>query len=77
MRTLIADMTAVVPSARPTIDQVVQRFDELRASLNAKQLRARVVGIYDDLAVRSLPSMPRWTSHVESIVRGVSSATQG
>ncbi|VDC04965.1 unnamed protein product [Peniophora sp. CBMAI 1063] len=42
VKPLIADMTQEDPSKRPKIDEVVERFAEIRASLSEKKLRSRV-----------------------------------
>jgi len=71
MDRLIEDMTHENPRKRPTMDQVVQRFDELRMEIRDSKLRSRVVGRYDDAIVGLLLSVPHWTRRVEAIVRGV------
>ncbi|KZV77314.1 hypothetical protein PENSPDRAFT_621715 [Peniophora sp. CONT] len=43
MRPLLSSMTQEDPSKRPKIEEVVQRFGELRASLSKKTLRSRIV----------------------------------
>ena len=42
MQPLISDMVQDDPAKRPTIDQVVKRFAEMRKNLGALKLRARV-----------------------------------
>jgi hypothetical protein len=43
MLPLVADMIQDEPSNRPTIDQVVARFEPIYRSLNTSQLRSRAV----------------------------------
>ena len=43
MRPLLLDMTQEDPSKRPKVNEVIQRFPEVRASLSESQLRSRVV----------------------------------
>ena len=43
MSKLVEDMVQDDPSARPTIDEVVQRFEEIRGSLGWLKLRSRLV----------------------------------
>lgn len=43
MQPLVADMVQDDPDKRPTIDEVVERFDNIRASLSAWKLRSRIV----------------------------------
>jgi hypothetical protein len=47
MQPLISDMVQDDPAKRPTIDQVVKRFAEMRKNLGALKLRARV-GLRDE-----------------------------
>ena len=47
MKPLIKDMTQMDPSQRPTIDQAVERFEKLRASLSAWTLRSMFVYRYE------------------------------
>ena len=44
---LVLDMVQDDPTKRPTIDQVVNRFDDMRKKLGAFKLRARV-GLRDE-----------------------------
>ena len=43
MSQLVQDMVQPDPSNRPTIDQVAERFEEIRAHLSWWKLRSRVV----------------------------------
>ncbi|KAJ7138498.1 hypothetical protein C8R43DRAFT_1019321 [Mycena crocata] len=47
MRPLVSDMTAEDPVKRPTIDEVVERFAEIRKGLSCWKLRSRVVKAKD------------------------------
>ena len=47
MKPLIKDMTQTNPNQRPTIDQAVERFEKLRASLSAWTLRSQFVYRYE------------------------------
>ena len=47
MKPLIKDMTHMDPSQRPTIDQAVERFEKLRASLSAWTLHSLFVYRYE------------------------------
>jgi hypothetical protein len=42
MDALIADMVQDEPTARPTMDQVVERFSRIRKDLTNSKLRARI-----------------------------------
>ncbi|OCH83830.1 hypothetical protein OBBRIDRAFT_892117 [Obba rivulosa] len=49
---LVMDMVHDNPSERPTIQQVVARFDELVKSLGSRKLRSRLVYVKEDSALR-------------------------
>ncbi|OCH93150.1 hypothetical protein OBBRIDRAFT_749934 [Obba rivulosa] len=49
---LVMEMVHDDPSERPTIQQVVARFDELVKSSNSRKLRSRLVYIKEDPALR-------------------------
>lgn len=59
MRPLIADMVQKEPSERPTMAEVVQRFDTIRAGLSTRKLRSRVV----DRGESAYHNITRGTSH--------------
>ena len=59
MQSLIADMVQVDPSQRPTMDDVVQRFENIRKSLTMSKLRSRIV----DKGETMLDSVPRAVLH--------------
>ena len=51
MRSLVDDMVQDDPAKRPTMDEVVQRFDKIRASLSWWTLRRRLVPLDEDSPV--------------------------
>ncbi|GLB37865.1 putative expressed protein [Lyophyllum shimeji] len=57
MRELISDMTNKDPLKRPTMDEVVSRFDDIIKRLSAKKLRSPV------LKVGEIPGMFRFIVH--------------
>ncbi|KAJ8474870.1 hypothetical protein ONZ45_g15805 [Pleurotus djamor] len=62
MKPLVADMTNPDPSKRPTMDEVVERFEKMRKSLSSWKLRSRVVKadeIYVVGVVRSIGHLAR------------------
>lgn len=71
MQHLIADMVQKDPSKRPTMSEVVQRFDAIRAGLSRWKLRSRVV----DKGENAYHSVTRGTSHwmrqIGFITRGI------
>lgn len=59
MQTLIDDMVQIDPSERPTMDEVVERFEEIRKSLTMSKLRSRII----DKEETMLDSVPRAVLH--------------
>ncbi|KAJ8509304.1 hypothetical protein ONZ45_g8518 [Pleurotus djamor] len=62
MKPLVADMTNPDPSKRPTMDEVVERFEKIRKGLSSWKLRSRVVKadeIYVVGVVRSIGHFAR------------------
>ncbi|KAJ7782417.1 kinase-like domain-containing protein [Mycena maculata] len=49
LRPLMADMVQDDPTRRPTMDEVVQRFEKIICGLNQRKLRSRVVKVQDGL----------------------------
>ncbi|KAI0363375.1 hypothetical protein BV20DRAFT_958445 [Pilatotrama ljubarskyi] len=67
MRDLVGDMVQDDPAKRPTIDEVVERFDKLRASLGERKLRSRVVHKKDSSIVgffRTIRHVYRTTEYI-------------
>lgn len=54
MKPLVDDMTQADPTKRPTIDQVITRFDVLRRSLGSWKLRSRAVQKNEDIFLRGV-----------------------
>lgn len=48
MHPLVADMIVADPTKRPTIDQAVERFEEIRRGLTTWRCRARIVSKKED-----------------------------
>jgi len=53
MKPLVSDMTQADPTKRPTMEQVVTRFDVLRRSLSSWKLRSRAVEKDEDIFIRT------------------------
>ncbi|KAI0952734.1 hypothetical protein AcW1_007137 [Taiwanofungus camphoratus] len=67
MDALIADMVQEGPQKRPTIDQVVTRFDGIRRSLTPWKLRTRLVSRRDDIATqifKEVGHLPRTAAYM-------------
>ena len=59
MDALVADMVQDEPTKRPTVDQVVDRFDHIRKDLTNRKLRARIA----DRDEGTLQALYRGLSH--------------
>ncbi|KAH7889055.1 hypothetical protein F5I97DRAFT_1935427 [Phlebopus sp. FC_14] len=68
---LLADMLQDDPSKRPTMDEVVQRFDSIRASLSSWKLRSRVVERHESAMERMTRATAHWARRVWFVVRRV------
>ena len=72
MLPLIADMIQKDPSKRPTMGEVVERFDATRSDLSSRKLRSRVI----DRGETAYHGITRGTSHwirqIGLIARGIS-----
>lgn len=71
MRPLVQDMVQDDPTKRPTMDEVVTRFDAIQKGLSWWKLRSRVSPRKDDF-LTSFPHMiGHWRRKIEFIIRRV------
>ncbi|RDB25212.1 hypothetical protein Hypma_007477 [Hypsizygus marmoreus] len=69
MQELITDMVKDDPKARPTMDQVVTRFDDVVRSLSSWKLRSRVANV-DEPPIRGvMRSVGHWTRQLGFMAR--------
>lgn len=69
MNPLVDDMTATDPASRPTMDEVITRFEAILASLSTWKLRSRVVH-KDDLRIAApFRMIPHWMRRMKYIVK--------
>ncbi|KIJ18440.1 hypothetical protein PAXINDRAFT_167041 [Paxillus involutus ATCC 200175] len=68
---LIADMVQQDPSKRPTMDEVVKRFDTIRAGLRSWKLRSRVVDKRESVFEGVIRGTSHWIRRIGFVVRGV------
>ncbi|KAF9230285.1 hypothetical protein BU15DRAFT_91146 [Melanogaster broomeanus] len=68
---LIADMVQPDPTKRPTMDQVVARFDRIRRGLSRWKLRSRVVDKEEAVLERVTRTASHWTRRIMLVARGV------
>ncbi|KAJ7147612.1 hypothetical protein C8R43DRAFT_889589 [Mycena crocata] len=71
MQPLVADMTAEDPSKRPTINAVVDRFDEVRRALSAWKLRSRPIPLKESRWATLYHAIPHWYRRIGYILRGI------
>ncbi|KZT10924.1 uncharacterized protein LAESUDRAFT_644190 [Laetiporus sulphureus 93-53] len=69
MEKLIEDMVQDDPAKRPTIDDVVSRFDEIRNSLKRSTLRSRLVAKNEDVIIRVLMGLQHAFRTTSFVVR--------
>jgi hypothetical protein len=68
---LVTDMTQDDPSKRPTMDEVVARFDEIVRGLSTWKLRSRVVGVRDLAIASFFRDFSHWGRRLKYIVQRV------
>lgn len=71
MRPLVADMIQPDPSKRPTMDEVVARFDDVRRNLGRWKLRSRVVDHEEDTIEKLVFTISHWRRRILFVARGV------
>lgn len=71
MRPLVADMIQSDPSKRPTMDEVVARFNDIRRSLSRWKLRSRVIDHEEDVIEKLIHTTSHWRRRIWFVVRGV------
>lgn len=69
MRPLIADMVQTDPSKRPTMDEVIERFETTRLSLGQWKLRSRVVDTDESKLARIFRTGLHWVRQVQFVIR--------
>lgn len=71
MRPLVSDMIRPDPSKRPTMDEVVVRFDDIRRNLSRWKLRSRVVDHEEDTIEKVMYTAAHWRRRVWFVIRGI------
>ncbi|KAF4590879.1 hypothetical protein EYR40_009476 [Pleurotus pulmonarius] len=64
MKPLIADMTQTDPSKRPTMDEVVERFEKIRKDLTPWKLRSRVVEVPESPFSKAFRNLGHWKRRI-------------
>jgi hypothetical protein len=71
MRPLVNDMVQDDPKKRPTMDEVIARFEVIRGRLSSWKLRSRVVPRRENVFTGISKSIEHWKRRVGHIARGV------
>lgn len=71
MEPLIADMIQAEPSKRPSMDEVVGRFEGIRAKLSTWRLRSRVRYRRENSLVGFYRGIGYWIRRISFMVNGV------
>jgi len=68
---LVADMVQDDPQKRPSMDEVVSRFDQIRNGLSSWKLRSRIVNRDEPRFLGFFRSVVHWTRGIGRIVRRI------
>ncbi|KIK80845.1 hypothetical protein PAXRUDRAFT_157549 [Paxillus rubicundulus Ve08.2h10] len=71
MQPLVADMIQADPTKRPTMDEVVARFDSICRGLSAWKLRSRAMDEDEGVFERFSHIISHWTRRIRFVARGV------
>ncbi|KAF7428208.1 hypothetical protein PC9H_007429 [Pleurotus ostreatus] len=71
MKPLVADMTQEDPSKRPTMDEVVTRFEQIRKGLSPWKLRSRVVKKRDSYVDGVFHGIRHWRRRLVFMIQNV------
>jgi hypothetical protein len=74
---LVNDMTQVDPMKRPTMDEVVSRFANIRASLNVWTLRSRIAPRGEFFVATVWRAVPHWKRRIGYMLRGLPAIPTG
>ena len=69
MQPLVADMVQIDPSKRPTMDEVVERFETIRGGLGKWKLRSRVVDLDQSMLKQIFGTAWHWVRQLEFMAR--------
>ncbi|KAJ7147585.1 hypothetical protein C8R43DRAFT_952958 [Mycena crocata] len=67
MQPLVQDMVADDPTKRPTIDEVVVRFDRIRRSLSTRKLRSRPIPRKEIHLATLFQAIPHWFRRIGKV----------
>ena len=70
MRELVDTMTDENPAKRPTIEEVIERFDDIRSSLSMAKLRSPII-------LKNEPTLSTIFRHVRQLTRTLLYVIQG
>jgi hypothetical protein len=68
---LIADMVQDDPGKRPTMDEVVSRFVEIRQNLSDRKLRSRITGREESVFFSACQNLVHWVRSLRYKLQGL------
>ncbi|KAJ8515361.1 hypothetical protein ONZ45_g7197 [Pleurotus djamor] len=71
LKPLVADMTQSDPTKRPTIGQVIERFEEIRSKLSTWTLRSRVIEVNESYFSKVYRGIGHWKRKFLFVLRNV------
>ena len=71
LKPLVDDMVQDDPKKRPTMDEVVARFETIKAGLSSWKLRSRVVPRKDNFVHGIIHGTKHWIRRIGFIVRRI------
>jgi hypothetical protein len=71
MKPLVSDMVQADPAKRPTIDEVVERFEKIQKKLSWWKLRSRVIKKTEITIFHPKRVMDHWLRRVRFVFRRV------
>ncbi|KAJ7141184.1 kinase-like domain-containing protein [Mycena epipterygia] len=71
MEPLVADMTHEDPTKRPSMDDVVRRFSEIKVGLSQWKLRSRFAEAEENILVNIFKSTAHWANQLRLVARQI------
>lgn len=71
MDALVRDMVQDEPGMRPTMDQVLERFESIRKGLTSTKLRARIADIDEGVLTALLRDLSHFGRRIKYTIRGL------
>ena len=68
MESLVSDMVQDDPAKRPTIDEVISKFEKAKASLGSWKLRSRMIDRNEWTVIRMFKFLPHVVQTISQVV---------